>query len=267
MERISSAHNPLVGLVRSLALRKHRKDTGLFVAQGLEHARKAKLNGFTPHTLLFDSDHAAEMQAAEIIAWGKAAGARLAALPSSLFTRISGRDNPQSPLMIFFQRWQPLEDRPPADPCVLVLDSVRDPGNLGTIMRTAEASATKRLYLMGQSCDPFSPEAVRASAGSVFAMKMSSLTRDQFSKIAKGWTGDIVGTHVEAAGSFRQPYRRPVLLLMGSESRGLPDELAAACTKLVRIPMAQGVQSLNLAAATALMLYELQLPFITDQRS
>lgn len=262
MEEITSAQNPLIKLVRSLERRKPREETGLFVAEGIDYAHKAKVKGFTPSVLLLDRDHAADPALVEIIAWAAREGGRTVALPHALLRRVSGLDNPQGLLLVCFQRWLPRDSEPLGNVTTLVLDSIRDPGNLGTILRTAEAAAVTRLYLVGRSCDPFSPEAVRASAGSIFSMQVSASTQDEFLHIAKAWPGDVVGTHLAATENFRQPYKRPVLLFMGSESHGLPEELMAACTRLVRIPMAPGVQSLNVATATALMLYEVQLPYL-----
>ena len=259
VEEIASAQNPLIKLVRSLSSRKHRDETGLFVAEGLDHVRKAKAQGFRPSYLLFDRSRAADSELNEIIAWGAGEGARIVALPEALLARVSALSNPQPIVLVGQRKWSPKLEAG-AHQVILALDEIRDPGNLGNIMRTAEATAVTRIFLLGDSCDPFSPEAVRASAGSVFAMEITALTRGQFSATARSWPGDIVGTYLAATEDFRQPFRRPVILLMGGESHGLPEELTVACTHLVRIPMAPGVESLNVASATALMLYELQLP-------
>jgi RNA methyltransferase, TrmH family len=265
MEEITSAQSPLIKLVRSLERRKERDEAGLFVAEGIDYALKAKTHRFEPYLLMLDRDRAADPALAEIIAWASCQGARAVSLPPALLARVSGLSNPQALVLVCRQRWQTPDIFPVGDATILALYSVRDPGNLGTIMRTAEATAVTRLCLIEDSCDPFSPEAVRASVGSIFAMELTALAQNEFMRIVKDWPGDVVGTHHSAAERFRQSYKRPVLLLMGSESHGLPDNLTAACTKLVRIPMAPGVESLNVATATALMLYELQLPLMSGR--
>jgi TrmH family RNA methyltransferase len=262
MEVITSAQNSLIKLVRSLERRKQRDETGLFVAEGIDYALKAKAYRFEPRLLLVDRDHAADSTLTEIVTWASEEHAKTIALPPSLLTRVSSLSNPQTLILVCLQRWQSRDIQPAGNATVLALDSIHDSGNLGTIIRTAEAAGVRRLYLIEDFCDPFSPEAVRASAGSIFAMDITAATRSEFKKTMKNWPGDVVGTHLKASESFRQPYKRPVLLLMGSESHGLPEDLTAACTKLVRIPMAPDVESLNIAAATALMLYELQLPHL-----
>jgi TrmH family RNA methyltransferase len=265
VEEITSPHNLLIKLVRSLSLRKYREETGLFLAEGLDYARKAMAYDFKPHALFIDSGRIKRNKLRDLIDWCSDQGARVLSVSPPLMQRISALSNPQQVVLICNAKWQPepvaLDERRN----VLALHEIRDPGNLGTIMRTAEATAMPRILLVGECCDPYAPESVRASAGSVFAIELTRLAPAAFLRIAAQWMGDVVGTHTGAAESFRQNYRWPVLLLMGSENAGLPPELASACSKLVRIPMAKGIDSLNLATATALMLYELQLPHLTPE--
>ena len=262
MEEITSPHNPLIKLVRSLDQRKHREQTGLFVTEGLDYARKAMAHGFKPHLLLMDTGMAKRHTMLDLVDWCLEQGARVAAIPPVLMRRISGLSNPQQVVLVCYARWWPDPVEPRAERSMLALHQIRDPGNLGTIMRTAEATGICRILLVDDSCDPYAAEAVRASAGSIFAMMIARNSTDEFLTLARQWPGDVVGTHLAAAESFRQSYRRPVLLLMGSESAGLTPELARACTRLVRIPMAPGVDSLNVATAAALMLYQLELPHL-----
>lgn len=92
--------------------------------------------------------------------------------------------------------------------------------------------------------------------GSIFGVAIARLSLRQTADLARTWPGEVVGTHLSATEDFRRDYGDPCLLLMGSESSGLPDELVSACSVTVRIPMKSGPESLNVAAATALMLYE-----------
>jgi TrmH family RNA methyltransferase len=262
MDEITSIHNPLVKLVRSLSARKHRTASGLFAVEGIEYALKAKAHRFKPHLLLIARDFAAEPRLSGILAWARGEGARFAAVSPALMARLSQLNNPQALILICHQRWSESVLDLPGDAVLLALDRIRDPGNLGTIMRSAEATGVTRLCLIAESCDPFSPEALRASAGSLFAMDIVRLSRDAAADLLRRWPGDSVATALKAQDDFRQRYRHPVLLLMGSESEGLADDLRALCKRNVRIPMAPGVESLNLATATALMLYEVQLPLL-----
>jgi len=141
----------------------------------------------------------------------------------------------------------------------VALEEVRDPGNLGTIIRTADGVGAGGVMLIGTCCDPYSHEAVRASMGSIFDVPLVRVSPERFPAWAATWRGDRVGTHLDAREDFRSVrYRLPALLVMGSEGPGLSPAIAQACSRLVKIPMAGRLDSLNLAVATALMLYEMR---------
>jgi TrmH family RNA methyltransferase len=145
--------------------------------------------------------------------------------------------------------------------CWLALDRVRDPGNLGTIIRTADALGAKGVLLVGETTDPFALEAVRATMGSLFHMKLARANVDEFLSLAGQWKtsgGQVIGTHLKGAVDHRSiDYTKgPQLLLMGNEQQGLTDELADACSKLALISMGGAADSLNLAVATGIMLFE-----------
>jgi TrmH family RNA methyltransferase len=138
---------------------------------------------------------------------------------------------------------------------------VRNPGNLGTIVRTVDAVGASGVILIGNCCDPYARESVRATMGSVFAVPLVKMTREAFVRWRASWKGEVIGTHLDGRQDFRkvQP-RGPVLLVMGSEGPGLSQELSKACTQLVKIPMAGQLDSLNLAVAAGLVLYQLRGP-------
>jgi RNA methyltransferase, TrmH family len=162
---------------------------------------------------------------------------------------------------VFDQAWKPLPAPAglAADALWVGLEGVRDPGNLGTIVRTADAVGASGVVLIGPCVDPYSYEAVRATMGSVFNMPLVRAGLQECLQWVQHWPGDVVGAHLRANADFRSvAWRRPALLLMGSEGPGLAPELSAACTRLVRIPMAGRIDSLNLAVASALMLYEIR---------
>ena len=172
---------------------------------------------------------------------------------------ITRRDNPQMVVGIFDQRWKPLKDiRPKDGETWVALDRVRDPGNLGTIIRTADAAGASGVILVGDATDPFSLETVRATMGSVFAVPVARATPEEFIAWRKSAGVSIVATHLAGAVDYRTiDYRKkPVVLLMGNEQSGLPDQLAKEADALARIPQQGRADSLNLAIATAVMLFE-----------
>jgi RNA methyltransferase, TrmH family len=258
---ISSLQNERVKLIRSLEMRKARRETGLFVAEGTSLLLSARLVGWVPKILLFLAGGRQTEVASELTRWAEGAGAECLEVSVAVLAKLAGKDNPQNMLGVFEQRWAGLPEARavPGSALWVALEAPRDPGNLGTILRTSEAVAASGVILIGHSCDPYSREAVRASMGSIFNVPVVRLEAQPFLAWRAAWQGEVVGTHLEARIDFRQAgYRGPLLLVMGSEGPGLSDELARACSRLVKIPMAGSLDSLNLAVASALVLYEMR---------
>jgi TrmH family RNA methyltransferase len=264
---ITSLQNDSVKLVRSLEMRKARRETGLFVAEGTSLLITARDNGWVPRMLIAGPGSSEGQTGQTLQKWAETAGADRLDVSTPVLEKIAAKDNPQSILGVFQQRWADLPagaELQPAMPALWVaLEEVRDPGNLGTILRTVDAAGASGIILVGNTCDPFSREAVRASMGSIFAVPIARADRASLVSLAASWPGDVVGTHLAGKLDYRSAsYREPVLLVMGNEGAGLSDEISAACGKLVRIPMAGRLDSLNLAVATALMLFEIKRPHL-----
>jgi TrmH family RNA methyltransferase len=243
MLHVTSPQNPTIKLIRSLAEKKHRQEHGLFVAEGPNVLERARAEGWEPVYLL-TTGHCEP--------WGKAA---LLRVDEKIMGQVSAQKNPPTQIGVFRQRW--VETVTPEGVWV-ALEDMRDPGNLGTIIRTSDAAGATGVILAGQSCDPWAPDCVRATMGSIFAMPLVRLEQAPFLALLKDWPGDSVGTHLKATESYRRPYGSPTLIVMGSEGRGMSEEASVACKRLVRIPMKGGAESLNVAIATGLILFEAQ---------
>ena len=258
---ITSLQNERVKLIRSLEMRKVRRETGLFVAEGASVLVTARDAGWVPKILVFLAGSAQAGVHRALLDWAQGAGAECLEVSEAVLAKLASKDNPQTMLAVFEQRWAN-EPGPSAvaDSAVwLALEAVRDPGNLGTIVRTSDAVGAAGVILVGNCVDPYAREAVRATMGSIFNVPVVRMTPDRFQTWSRTWRGDIVGTQIAAGEDFRKvSYRAPTLLLMGSEGPGLSPELAAICSRLVKIPMAGRLDSLNLAVATALVLYEIR---------
>ena len=127
---------------------------------------------------------------------------------------------------------------------------------MGTIIRTIDGVGATGVILVGNCCDPYSVEAVRATMGSIFCIPIVTTSRDDFVTWAKTWPGLIIGTTLQDSVDYRTiEYNPPLLLLMGNEQAGLSDDLRKACHKIVRLPMNGRADSLNLSVATGIMLY------------
>jgi len=255
---ITSAANGEVKRLRSLHERKFRRQTGWFLAEGMRICAEAAALGWRMHRLAYLASRSHDSQLAELLEALSRDGGRALPVTESLLARVSRKDNPQMVLGAFEQRWCDKDDVMP-DPgrCWIALDRVRDPGNLGTIMRTADATGARGIILIGDCTDPYSVEAVRASMGAVFNVELVQMSEADFLRLAAGWPGQIVGTALPASRDYRKvDYAGPLMLLMGNEQAGLTPALMKACTQLVRMPMMGRSDSLNLAVATGVTLYE-----------
>jgi TrmH family RNA methyltransferase len=173
---------------------------------------------------------------------------------------MSGKDNPQMLLGAYRQPATALEglDRRASD-LWMVAQSLRDPGNIGTILRTGDAVGAGGLILIDDSADPFSVEAVRASMGAIFTQAVATARWPQFLEWLRAGEGQLVGTSLKATHDYLEAeYRRPCFLLIGNEQQGLPADYEAECDTLVKIPMAGRADSLNAAIAAAVMAFQVR---------
>lgn len=261
VKEVTSLSNPLVKDIKALALKKFRDQQQAFMAEGLKLVIDALDSGWRIRTLIFSKAGKGNAAVEKVAARTVAAGGTVLEASEKVVAAITRKDNPQMVVGVFEQRLLPLNAvRPEAGEVWVALDRVRDPGNLGTVIRTADAVGAAGIVLVGDTTDPFSMEAVRATMGSVFSVPLVRATPDAFLAWRKGFSGLVVGTHLKGATDYRRVDYEPgpVLLLMGNEQQGLPEELAATCDRLVRIPQAGRADSLNLAVATGVMLYEIR---------
>jgi len=261
---ITSATNPRVKSLTTLATKKGRREQGQFLVEGLQALTFALQAGHKPHTLI----HTPEESHPLLAPLQEAAGNTLT-MPPHLLAKLTRSENPQTVLATFPTTTSSLEEigKNPKAP-ILVLDRIRDPGNLGTIIRTADAAGLAHIVLVGDCTDAFAPETVRATMGSLFHLHLVHSTEDEFLSYLKNMPeAQIIGTHLNGKIPFfgvaeNLTLKAPRFVLMGTEQAGLSEALTSACTHLTRIPMAGRLESLNLAIATALTLYEVQKPVL-----
>jgi TrmH family RNA methyltransferase len=255
--QITSLTNPTVKAVRSLHLRKDREESGLFLAEGLKIVIEAIDLGHAPRILLHGPDAGHHPLLRRAATATTEAGGEVIEVSREVLEKVSRRDNPQAVMGVFLQVFTPLSDIDPASAtCWVALQAVRDPGNLGTIIRTADSAGCGGVILVGDCTDPYSVEAVRATMGSVFAIKIAKASNEAFLAWRATWPGSVAGTLLSATTDYRHAdYRAPTLILMGNEQQGLPPDLAAACDVTVKIPMRGRADSLNLSVATGIMIY------------
>ncbi|WP_417688108.1 TrmH family RNA methyltransferase [Roseibium sp.] len=261
VKQITSHSNPIVKEIKALvSQRKYRTQSGLFVAEGLKLATDALDAGWEVRYLVLGPDARDHPVAQKAAATAKARGALILEVNTAVLAAMTRKDNPQMVVGVYEQKLMPIDSIRPQDSTVWVaLDRVRDPGNLGTIIRTVDAVGASGIILVGDCTDPFAVETVRATMGSLFHVPIVKTGKDRFKSLATAWPGTVAATHLKGSVDYRQPdYSEPVLLVMGNEQQGLEDDMAEVCKTLIRIPQVGEADSLNLAVATGISLYEIR---------
>jgi RNA methyltransferase, TrmH family len=258
--QVTAFSNPTVKRLRSLRDKKVRREEGLFLAEGLRILTEARDSGQLPQIVAFSSEGAKHPLAAEIIAATEAAGGDAIETDPDILSKMSGKDNPQMLLGAYRQPSTSLErlDRSKS-PLWIVAQALRDPGNIGTILRTGDAVGAGGLILIDDSADPFSVEAVRASMGAVFTQEIATARWPEFVAWLRSGEGQLVGTSLKATHDYlAAEYKQPCFLLIGNEQQGLPADYEPECDLLVKIPMAGRADSLNAAIAAAVMAFAIK---------
>jgi TrmH family RNA methyltransferase len=178
---------------------------------------------------------------------------------ADVFRALSLAEEPQGLAAVVAQRWEPLSRARPADGlCWVAVSSIQSPGNLGTILRTCDAVGAAGLIVIGDGPDPYDPACVRATMGALFSQRLVRTRWDELAAWKRFHGAALVGTSPGAASDYHAvTYPERLVLLMGYERRGLSAEEQAQCDLLVRIPMVGASDSLNLAIAAGVMLYEI----------
>ena len=257
IKEISSPANDTIKDVRALSMRKRRKETGLFVAEGLRTAIEAMELNAPMTMMLYHYDQKDRDDVGRVRDYCASHGGLICEVNEAILEKISTKDNPQRVIGVYKQIWNTIDIV--TGGVWVALDQVRDPGNLGTIIRTIDAVGARGVILIDHCCDPYSPESVQASMGSIFSVPVIAMTSAEFQHFARTlWNGDIIGTILQTdKNAQEQDYKANSILLMGNEQAGISDLLRATCTTLVKLPMRGRADSLNLSIATGVMLYEM----------
>lgn len=255
---ITGFSNPLVKSLRALRDKKHRRREKRFLAEGLRLLTDARECGMLPEMLVMATGrepHPLLLALEEAVA---ASGGEIVEMDVDILAKVTGKDNPQAVAGVFAEFDTSLArlDRDAA-PIWLVAQALRDPGNLGTMLRTGDAVGAGGLILIDDCTDPFSVEAVRASMGAIFTQRLAIARWDEFHDWLRAGPGQLVAASLRDPTDYRQaPYTAPCFLMVGNESQGLPAEYENACDLRVTIPMLGRADSLNAAVAGAVLAYE-----------
>jgi RNA methyltransferase, TrmH family len=257
---ISSASNPLVKRLRRLADARHRRREGVFVVEGIGPVWQAVDAGAAIEHLVVAPELLGDSPAEAMVAEQEAQGVRVARLTTELFTRLSDREGPSGLAALVRADVRGLADLTVPDGFVVAAHEAANPGNLGTIIRTAEAFGASGLVLSGPGADPYAPQAVKASMGSLFHLPIAHAERlDDAFEWADANDVTILTTSARAESTIDDiALRPPVMLVLGPERTGLSDEALARGHHDVRIPMTGHATSLNLAVAAGILMHEVR---------
>ena len=255
---ITGFSNPTVKALRALREKKHRKASGRFLAEGLRLLTDARECGHVPETLVLADRRDPHPLLSALEAAVESGGGEVIETTPDILSKITGKDNPQAVAGVFaeFDTSLGALDRSRSD-IWLVAQALRDPGNLGTMLRTGDAIGAGGVILIDDCADPFSVEAVRASMGAVFTQSIALARWDEFESWLRVGKGQLVAASLRDAQPYRSaPYVAPCFVMVGNESRGLPEEYEMACDLRVTMPMKGRADSLNAAVAAAVLGYE-----------
>jgi RNA methyltransferase, TrmH family len=252
---ITSAHNPKIQTIRKLqAQGKARREEQAFVVEGVRLSEEALHAGWEAKLVLYTEE--LDVRGQVVVSGFTARGVPVEQVTASVMKTVSDTESPQGILVVLAISSLPLPSSPDF---VLILDGVRDPGNLGTILRTAAAAGVQAVLLTPGSVDAFAPKVVRSAMGAHFRLPISNLgwediRRHLYLPAAKlriylaDANGDIPYTQAD--------FHSPVALIVGGEAAGAGVESSSLAHEHVHIPMPGGTESLNAAVATAILLFE-----------
>jgi TrmH family RNA methyltransferase len=249
----------LLAMIERLQRDRVTRDArGLFFAEGVRNFVQALAGGYRAEAIVYSEKLLTSSAARKLVRDRVRAGVRAVSVSPEEFRRISLADHASGVSAVMHQRVEPLHRVAPRPAtCWLVVNRVRSTGNLGSLLRTSAAVGGGGLVLVGGATDPYDPALVRATMGALFAQRIVRTGAAQLAHWARRHALQVVGASPEASRPYdRIAYRRPTLLVLGEERAGLDDEQRALCHELVRIPMVPGTDSLNLAVAGSLLMYE-----------
>ena len=255
---ITSPANPRIKEIRKLRERKEQKRTGLFYMEGLRIIGEAFDKGAEIVTLVVCPELLKTEFGSELWQRAKDRGMEILVVSRTVVESIAVKENPQGLAAAAKARFYELEDLDISHGIIVALTEVADPGNLGTIIRTADAVDCQGVILIGDCTSPYDIGSIRGTMGAIFSTKIVRTDLKSFLAWKRKTGLQLVGTSDKAASDFVDiAYQDPVILLMGSERAGMSPEEFEACDEIAAIPMMRSSDSLNLAVATGVMLYQI----------
>lgn len=257
---ITSSANEHIKALRKLDQAKERRSTGNFLAEGLKAVGQAFDSGAKILELLVSPELLISEYGLSLQARAKERKVPILELSPSVFSTLARKDKPQGIAALISQNWSDIHETSAQPGSFWVgVESIQNPGNLGTLLRTCDAVGVNGLILLDDPTDPYDPAAVKASMGSIFTIPHYRANFNDLKVfLANSPDLTVIGTSDKASSSaFEVTFPPTVLLLLGSERQGLSDQYVALCPRMLRIPMEGACDSLNISVAAGVMLYQI----------
>lgn len=256
---LTERFDPQITRIQRLEKREERERTGLFYIEGMRFVIQALQQQTPIEQLVVCRELLTHPLARKLVQRQKKQGTPLLEVSRAVMESLTQVQDSQGLGAVARQRWQPLERvKPGKELCWVALETMRSPGNLGTILRTSDAVGGAGLLLIGHATDPYAPGTVRATMGAMFTQRFVRTSQEELLHWKRHGQYLLIGTSSTASQDYQEvTYNRPTILLIGEERRGLSTELQAMCDLMVSIPMIGTSDSLNVAMATGILFYEL----------
>lgn len=249
---------PVFNQVQKLQIdRRYRDSKGLFFAEGIRNFVEAVDHKFPIETIIYSEKLLISPLARKFVRRLKREGIPFARASPEEFRAISKTERASGIAAIYRQNIQNLSQIRSKKFCWIALSSIRSNGNLGTLIRTSAATGADGFILIGNEIDIFEPNVVRPTMGAIFKQKIVRTNLDEFQKWARSNNLQVVGASPKGSADYHQiHYSNRTILMLGNERSGLTEQEKSVCSQLVKIPMVAGMDSLNVAVAGSLLLYE-----------
>jgi len=254
---VTSIHNPKIQFARDLLNHKTtRVEHGLYIAEGIRLAEETLSTGLTPHLILYSSQLSARGR--DLIAGFRSRGCEMVEVYPDVLERLSDTETSQGILLVLPQNSIPL---PASADLVLIIDQLRDPGNMGTILRSAAATGVQAVFITPGSVDPYMPKVVRAGMGAHFRLSLQQaewqVIRDYCTSNQPEPLRILLADSNGGDSMWQTDLTKPIALVVGGEADGASQAVRADCDGLIHIPMPGKFESLNAGVATSIILYEI----------
>jgi RNA methyltransferase, TrmH family len=251
---ITSSHNPKIKLIRALAGRpKERRENSAFLAEGVRLVEEAFAAGWNFQFALYTDG--LSQRGLDLVQSLTAKGVDVEPVAENILQSVTETGTPQGILAVLALDPPGSLLTPPKPDFILIPDQIRDPGNLGTLLRTAAAAGVQAAFIPPETTDPFAPKVVRAGMGAHFRLPILSQTWDQLRARVEGMS--VVLSDAEGEKScWDVDFRSSCALVIGGEADGASIQARSLATEMVRIPMPGRMESLNAGAAGAVLMYE-----------